>query len=138
MTTLPGSPEYRINQQIRLPYTNGIVTAVVEYVCYSHVMVVLTEVDGMKTIPAQGIVHREDSMYGIKDTDKLNVLFSSGDTIHGRVLSLGNCGSLVISTADEAHGVVKAVDFRTQKEIRLSNGQFLWNGVPLMRKVARI
>lgn len=140
MIRLPGDADYQLSQQLRLPYTNGVVTAVVEYLCYNHVVVCITEVDGVATVPVQGVIHREDARYGLKDTDKLHRLFSPGDTLHGRILSLGNNGPLVISTADDAHGVVKAVDFKTLQEVRLARdkGGFFLNGVDLQRKAAKL
>ncbi|KAI5179711.1 exosome complex component CSL4 [Nematocida sp. AWRm80] len=131
---LPGESTY-IPKYI-LPQTSDSVTAVVEYVCYAHVMVTILTVNGNNTPNVSGIIHREDCMYGIKDEHKLNELFSPGDIIHGKILSLGNTGDIVISTANEMHGVIKAIDFNTLKEIPLKNNQFILNGAPLKRKTA--
>jgi len=123
---------------LTLPYTNAVISGVVDYVCYNHVLITLLKVDGKETVGAQGVIHREDSMFGIKDSDKLNELFSPGDIVHGRVLSLGDTGPVVVSTADESHGVVKATDFATETEIRLTQGQFIFNKEILKRKVAKL
>lgn len=132
----PGGPKHRAG--FILPFTNGVVTAVVEYICYTHVLIRLIEINGYPTISAQGVIHREDAMYGIKDEDKLSDLFSPGDTIYGRILSLGSTGPVIVSTADPAHGVILAVDFETQNKIPINGNKIVYNGVILKRKIAEM
>ncbi|OAG28936.1 exosome complex component CSL4 [Nematocida displodere] len=142
MLLLPGEEtnyltiDQKTPNKLVLPYVGGITTATVEYICYNHVVLLITHVDGVKTVKMSGVLHREDALFGIKDEDRLNELFSPGDVVYGRILSLGDTGHIVLSTADPAHGVIKAVDWKTLKDVKLVNGKFISNGVPLKRKIA--
>lgn len=133
---LPGQKEYR--PALIRPYVNSTVTAIIEFIAYSHVILRVIEIDGIKSIEVSAMLHREDALYGIKDDQKLNELFSPGDTVYGRVLSLGNSGNIVISTADASHGVVKAKDYDSLENIRLTRNKFIHNGKELKRKAALI
>ncbi|KAI5167078.1 exosome complex component CSL4 [Nematocida sp. AWRm78] len=131
---LPG--EYGYTPKLIRPYVNSTATCIVEYIAYNHVLLRVIAIDGIKSIEVPAVIHREDAQYGIKDETKLNELFSPGDTVHGRVLSLGESGNVVISTADTAHGVVKAKDYETLQDIRMSKNKFIHNGKELKRKNA--
>ncbi|KAI5171084.1 exosome complex component CSL4 [Nematocida sp. LUAm3] len=132
---LPGDPLYAA--KLIFPEVNYIATAQVEYIQYMHVSLRMLQVNGVETLPVPAVIHREDAMYGIKDEDKLSTLFSPGDTVHARILSLGGEGPIVLSTSDDYHGVLSAMDFSTQKRLPIRNNQILHNGVPLKRKIAQ-
>ena len=120
------------------PRVNKMVKCVVECTYYTHVLVRLLETDGLPTLGVQAVINREDCMFGIKDEHRLSDLFSPGDTVIARVLSLGHTGHVVLSTADPAHGVIKAVEYSTLREIRLQSGAFRGSdGKPLPRKTAQ-
>lgn len=131
---LPGEKEYK--PRLLRPYVNGIISGIVEFIATTHVLVTIKQIDGRNSVEVPGVIHREDAMYGIKDSEKLNKLFSPGDTIFGRVLSLGESGNVVISTADPAHGVVKAVEYESLETIRVSKGKITYKGRDLKRKTA--
>ncbi|KAI5192936.1 exosome complex component CSL4 [Nematocida minor] len=131
---LPGQDGYR--EMLVRPYVNSTATAVVEFIAYNYVILRIKMINGVKSVEVPAVIHREDALYGIKDDDKLNELFSPGDTVHGRVLSLGESGNIVLSTADESHGVVKAMDYGTLQEVKLSRGKFVHKGKELKRKTA--
>lgn len=127
-----GSEHMKINghatSQILLPYPGCVVTATVQYVQFRHVEVQVHRVDGARTCKQPGIIHREDAAYGMKDEVNLNEMFVPGDLVHGRVLSLGHTGELVITTADAKHGVVRGFDWETKKPAKISNGKLKSTG----------
>ncbi|KAI5160597.1 hypothetical protein NEAUS03_1242 [Nematocida ausubeli] len=131
---LPGESKYM--PHIIRPYVNSTATCIVEFIAYGHVLLRIIAIDGIKSIEVSAVLHREDALYGIKDDAKLSELFSPGDTVHGRVLSLGKKGNVVISTADPSHGVVKAKDFETLADVRMTKNKFIHNGKELNRKAA--
>ncbi|KAI5185879.1 exosome complex component CSL4 [Nematocida homosporus] len=133
---LPGELHYQ--PQFLLPYVSAMATATVEYIAHTYVLVKLVEIEGLPTLSLPGIIHREDTMYGIKDEHHLHEMFSPGDVLIGRVLSLSNSGPIVLSTADPAHGIITAVDFTTQKRLPIKNGQITQNGNVLKRKLASL
>lgn len=131
---LPGEGIYKT--RLMRPCVNNIAEGTVEYIQNTHVIIKIKRVDGIESVEVPGVIHREDAMYGIKDSEKLNELFSPGDTIIGRILSLGETGPVVISTADPSHGVVRAVDYTTGETIRIAQNKLIHKGKELKRKIA--
>ncbi|KAH9385824.1 uncharacterized protein NEMAJ01_0720 [Nematocida major] len=133
---LPGDGEYRA--AVVRPTVNSLVTAVVEYVAQTHAILRIKMVNGVPSINSLAILHREDALYGIKDSAKMNRLFSTGDTVYGRIVSFSDSGHAVIATAEETQGVVRAVDFSTLLEIKRVKGKFVQGKTVLERKAASI